>query len=201
MKLYFARHGETDWNVAKKIQGTTDIELNENGYNQARQLAEDLSAKQADLYKIYSSKQKRAYETAKVVGNHFGVPVEKRDGLEEVNLGLWEGHTWKEVEEQFPVEFEDWFAHRRYQKAPGGESYQDVLERLFSALDCIIAESKADNPQGKDILILSHGGVLLALLALQKDVPFEEMTSVIKIENAKTIELDAEEIVRIKGKL
>lgn len=68
-------------------------------------------------------------------------------------------------------------------------------------MDCIIAESKADNPQGKDILILSHGGVLLALMALQKDVPFEEMTSVIKIENAKTIELDAEEIVRIKGKL
>ena len=201
MKLYFARHGETDWNVAKKIQGTTDIELNENGYNQARQLAEDLSAKQADLYKIYSSKQKRAYETAKVVGDYFGVPVEKRDGLEEMNLDLWEGHTWKEVEEQFPVEFEDWFAHRRYHKAPGGEAYQDVLERLFSALDCIIAESKADNPQGKDILILSHGGVLLALMALQKDVPFEEMTSVIKIENAKTIELDAEEIVRIKGKL
>ena len=97
MKLYFARHGETDWNVAKRIQGTTDVELNEKGYDQARQLA--------------------------------------------------------------------------------------------------------DNPQGKDILILSHGGVLWALLALQKDVAFEEMTSVIKIENAKAIEFDLEEIVRIRGKL
>ena len=102
MKIYFARHGETDWNAAKRIQGTTDTELNDNGYEQASRLAEDLSAKQANLYKIYSSKQKRAYETAKVVGDHLGIPVVKMSGLEEMDLGVWEGHTWKEVEEQFP---------------------------------------------------------------------------------------------------
>ena len=201
MKIYFARHGETDWNAAKRIQGTTDTELNDNGYEQASRLAEDLSAKQANLYKIYSSKQKRAYETAKVVGNHFGIPVVKMSGLEEMNLGVWEGHTWKEVEEQFPAELKEWLTHRRYGKTPGGESYQDVLVRLFSALDRIIEESKVDNVEGKDILILSHGAVLLTLLALQKDVPFEIMTSVIEIENAKAIELDEEEITKIKKKL
>ena len=201
MKLYFARHGETDWNVAKRIQGSTDTPLNEKGYAQAKKLAENLSVQQVKLYKIFSSNQKRAYETAKVVGDYYHIPVEKKSGLEEINFGTWEGHTWEEVEEQFPTQFQEWHDHRRYTKAPQGESYQDVLVRVVHALDCIIGETKTYGTQEKNILILSHGSVLTILSALQKDIPFETMTSVIKIENAKVIELDAEEVQKIKKKI
>lgn len=151
MKIYFARHGETDWNIARRIQGTTDIPLNQTGLEQAKRLARNLSENKANLYKVYSSRQARAYETAKIVGDYLDVPVEKIDGLEEMNLGVWEGHTWNEEE--------------------------------------------------KDILILTHGAVLLTLLALEENVAFEVMTSVIEIENAKAIELDIDEIKKIKGKL
>ncbi len=201
MKIYFARHGETDWNIARRIQGTTDIPLNQTGLEQAKRLARNLSENKANLYKVYSSKQARAYETAKIVGDYFDVPVEKIDGLEEMNLGVWEGHTWKEVEEQYPEELQNWLNNRRYGRTPNGESYQDVLERLFHALDSILEESIHENEEEKDILILTHGAVLLTLLALEENVAFEVMTSVIEIENAKAIELDIDEIKKIKGKL
>ena len=201
MKIYFARHGETDWNIARRIQGTTDIPLNQTGLEQAKRLAKNLSEKTVNLYKVYSSKQSRAYETAKIVGDFFDIPVETIDGLEEMNLGVWEGHTWKEVEEQYPEELQNWLNNRRYGHTPNGESYQDVLERLFHALDDILKESVQENKEEKDILILSHGAVLLTLLALQKDVAFEVMTSVIEIENAKAIEFDCDELMKIKRKL
>lgn len=201
MNIYFARHGETDWNIAKRIQGTTDIALNQTGLEQAKQLAKNLLGKKVNLYKIYSSKQIRAYETARIVGDFLDIPVEQIDGLEEMKLGVWEGHTWKEVEKLYPEEFQYWLNNRRYTRTPSGESYQDVLERVFHALDRIMNESDQENKEGKDILILSHGAVLLTLMALKKDVAFEVMTSVIEIENAKAIQFDRDDLIKIKRKL
>lgn len=138
MKFYFARHGQTDWNTLRKVQGTTDIPLNENGIRQAYQLCDYLKENSISFTKIYSSYQTRAVQTAEIAAEQFNTGYETVKGLEEMNLGLFEGHTWDEILSMYAEEFELWQADRRYSTSPGGESYQMVLERVFQALDYIL---------------------------------------------------------------
>lgn len=201
MSIYFARHGETDWNIAMRVQGTTDIPLNENGMKQADLLFENLDKENVKLCQIYSSYQKRALTTAEIVGARCNVPVKVIRGLEEMNLGLFEGHTWEEIELLYPDEHSEWRSNKRYNKAPNGESYQDLLERVFLALDRIIEESKADLDLGKDILILTHGAVLMSLLTLKNDLDFNTSYMFIGVENAKAIKFELNELQTIRKKV
>ena len=96
MKLYLIRHGQTDWNVAGKIQGSTDIPLNDMGKRQAACLAEGMAGR--PVTKVFSSCLSRAYETARAIGSSQHVEVIKVHGLEEVGYGVWEGMTMEEIE-------------------------------------------------------------------------------------------------------
>ena len=100
MKLYLIRHGQTDWNVAGKIQGCHDIPLNATGKRQAEYLAEGMSRR--PVTHIFSSPQKRALETAQAIAGRQGVGVTALSGLREVEFGGWEGLTWKEIEAKDP---------------------------------------------------------------------------------------------------
>ena len=107
MKLYFIRHGQTDWNLARKIQGTTDIPLNENGIAQAHNVGRMLLEKK-DLYPIdhiFTSSLKRASKTAEIIASYLELPYAEAPGFYEVNLGKFEGKTWAESREEFPEEF------------------------------------------------------------------------------------------------
>lgn len=201
MRILFARHGETDWNVAKRVQGTTDIPLNENGIRQAGLLCENLKKDSIKLFRIYSSSQKRALTTAEIVGASYHVPVKVISGLEELNHGIFEGHTWEEIESLYPDKLKKWQSDKRYNKAPGGESYQDLLERLFSALDRIMEDAKEDTDSGRDILILTHGAVILSLLTVKDDLDFETSYSVISVENAKAIKLEQDDLEEMRRKV
>lgn len=201
MSIYFARHGETDWNIAKRVQGTTDIPLNENGMKQADLLFENLAKEKVKLCQIYSSYQRRALTTAEIVGVRCNVPVKVIRGLEEMNLGLFEGHTWEEIGMLYSDEHSEWQSNKRYNKAPSGESYQDVLDRVFSALDQIIEEAKADLDSGKDILILTHGAVLMSLLTLKNELDFNTSYMFIEIKNAKAIKFELSELQKIREKM
>lgn len=201
MSIYFARHGETDWNIAMRVQGTTDIPLNENGMKQADLLFENLEKENVKLCQIYSSYQRRALTTAEIVGARCNVPVKVIRGLEEMNLGLFEGHTWEEIGMLYSDEHSEWQSNKRYNKAPSGESYQDLLERVFSALDQIIEESKAALDLGKDILIVTHGAVLMSLLTLKNDLDFNTSYMYIAVENAKAIKFEISELQRIRNKV
>ena len=106
MKIYLIRHGQTDWNLAGRIQGSHDISLNETGKRQAEYLARGM--KKRPVVQIFSSKKKRAMETANAIGASQGVKVIPLDGLEEVEFGLWEGMTWKEIQEKYPEEYKIW---------------------------------------------------------------------------------------------
>ena len=114
MKFYFARHGQTDWNTLRKVQGTTDIPLNENGIRQAYQLCGYLKENGISIKKIYTSYQTRAVQTAEIAAEQFKTVYETVKGLEEMNLGLFEGHTWDEILSMYAEEFEQWQADRRY---------------------------------------------------------------------------------------
>lgn len=199
MSILLARHGETDWNIANKVQGTTDIPLNENGKRQAEVLCQNLRKDNIELEKICSSYQKRALETAEIVGDEYQVPVQVVRGLEEMNLGLFEGHTWEDILMLYPQENAKWYADKRYGKTPGGESYQDLLERFFVAYDQIVKDT--EDPTGQDILIITHGAVIMSLLTLQRDLDFKTSYEVIRVDNAKAIRMEIADMEALKQKL
>jgi len=127
MNYLFVRHGETDWNVLGKIQGRTDIPLNNNGIIQVKNLCLKINSMNPELKKIYTSVQIRAVQTAKLISEYSGLNFESINGIEEVNFGLWEGLSWTEVKSEYPKEYEEWIKNQRYAKTPNGESYQNTL--------------------------------------------------------------------------
>ena len=183
MKFYLTRHGETDWNIQNRIQGQTDTLLNERGREQAHELAKRLKD-EYEIKSIYTSRQKRARETAEVIGRAIHVTPIVREGLEEISLGSWEGYTWKQVREQFPDEYQAWYTNRRYQIPPGGESYQQLLNRLLPTLDAILNENSGN------VLMVSHSAVIMTLMTYLYDTPFEDMARNYKTGNTGVVEID-----------
>ncbi len=188
MKLYFIRHGQTDWNVKGKIQGSYDSELNETGIAQAIELSQKIMESHINISKIYSSKQKRALQTAVILGNEISVECIPFEGVEEINFGEWEGLSWNEVQETYPMTYKEWYQDRRYTKTPKGESYQELLERVLSAVHKIIATNH-DN-----VAIVTHSAVIMSLRCYITNTPFHELLQ-FKMDNADMIEIDSSMIV------
>ncbi len=184
MRLYFIRHGQTDWNLAGKIQGSSDIELNETGIAQAKELSRKLSEENYSIARIYSSKQKRAYQTASIISRTLGCELTPIDGLEEVRLGNWEGLSWQEVKSAYPSEYDAWYHDRRYYKSHQGESYQELLERVLPAVHHIISENT------KDVAIITHNAVIMCLQCYLTHTPFHRMID-FKAGNTSIITLDS----------
>lgn len=183
MKLYLVRHGETDWNIENKIQGQTDIELNENGKRQAQDFAARIIDENYKIDSIYTSSKKRACETAGIIGRALGIEPKVYPGLEEISLGKWEGYTWNQVKELFKEEYQIWRTNRRYQMPPSGESYQQLLDRLLPALDEIVKREKGN------ALVVTHSAVIMTLLSYLYDTPFEDMAKNYKTGNAEIVEI------------
>ena len=201
MKILLVRHGETDWNVAKRIQGSTDTPLNETGIEQAKRLAEELAKRETPIIGVYTSKLERAAKTAEYVAEKIGKECIVLPGLEEINFGLWEGITWEQVEEQFPVEYQTWRQNRRYGHPPKGESYQELVERVVVALQKVIKELKTDNLANNqnnsvkgDIVVVTHSADIMALMSFINDTPFHEMVKRYKTANTAIVEIEAETI-------
>jgi broad specificity phosphatase PhoE len=149
-KILFARHGETDWNRERRVQGHTDRPLNETGREQAAALADELESVRVDA--VYASDLARAQETAQIVAERLGLPITTLSELREKHFGTWEGLTDEEVLVRFP--------HARERGPWGdGETSEAMSERVVTAVRRIARE----HPDGQ-VLVVSHGGPLRALL-------------------------------------
>lgn len=184
MKLYFIRHGQTDWNTEGKIQGSTDTELNSTGIRQAEEMSRQVLESHIRISRIYTSRQKRALKSAQILSETLKVDYEIAEGLEEMNLGAWEGLTWDEVKAKFPVEYEEWYHNRRDTKPPKAESYQDMLNRVLASLHKIIHENE------HDVAIVTHSAVIKCLQCLITDTPFQSMGR-FKTENTDIAGIDS----------
>lgn len=152
MKLYIIRHGQTDWNIAKKIQGRQDIPLNERGHFQAQCLGKAMENR--PITAVFSSPQIRAMETAIAVASPAGVPVIPVRDLMEINYGVWEGKTEEELLRDDRALYEAWWSHPAETAPPEGESIIQVNERCRQAW-------KEIKPQlTGDAAIVAHGGLL-----------------------------------------
>ncbi|MGN0144603.1 MAG: histidine phosphatase family protein [Clostridium sp.] len=149
------RHGETEWNILGKFQGTTDIPLSEEGLRQARLLNDRLNG---DFDYIYASPLKRAYETAETISKGTGKNVQILEGLKEINFGRWEGLTIKKIAEMYPDVFKEWRTDKKEGRFCDGE--MSTLNASIRAKNCIM-EIVKKHP-GKKIAIVAHGGIIKA---------------------------------------
>lgn len=187
MKLFLIRHGQTEWNVKGKIQGSYDSELNDTGITQAYELSKKIIESDYKFSKIYSSQQKRALKTAQILSEATNVECIPMKGLEEINLGEWEGLSWTEVQERYPREFEEWQMNLRYTKSPKGESYQDMTERALTAIHKII------NENSNDVAIVTHSAVIMCLQCYITNTPFDKMMK-FKADNTAITEIDSDRL-------
>lgn len=147
--LYFTRHGETDWNVARKICGITDIPLDENGRSDAWELARKISEGNFGIEEILHSPLSRAAETAKIVSEKCGIPARSEPLLVERNCGRFEG-TLNTSQEFLACQ------RQICDDYSGGESMLRVCQRIYNLLDRL----KSD---GRTYLLVGHNGIARAV--------------------------------------
>ena len=175
MRLYVARHGQTQYNLEKRICGRADVELTDRGVRQAEELAEKLVSYSIDL--IISSPLNRARKTAKIVGEKVGAPVYFEDRLMERDYGLTDG----------TYEGTPGFVHTFRQFAytyPDGESLLQVDQRVYNFLDEVKFKF-----HDKNVLIVSHGGVCRVINSYFKSLSNEEFYDFV-LDNCKVLEYE-----------
>jgi len=148
------RHGRTAWNVAGRVQGSSDIPLDDVGRQQARDAAEQLALLRPT--RILSSDLSRALETAQTLGAVAGVEVETDERFREMSFGVREGLTWQQAWEQYPSQMEAWVQGDETQ-IPGSETHQMAGERFAAGLADRLAER-----DDRVTVVVAHGGVLRA---------------------------------------
>lgn len=158
------RHGRTSWNLAGRVQGQTDTELDEVGRAQARAAAARLAALEPD--RIISSDLTRARDTAQALGDVTGRKVELDPRFREINFGAREGMTWREAWAAFPEGMRSWVDGDET-KIPGSETHRQAGERFAVGL----REALTDLPPGGVLVVVAHGAVLRTGACVFLDIP------------------------------
>lgn len=152
-RFCLVRHGETDWNAQRRIQGNLDLPLNANGIAQASAAARGLAA--AGIDAIYSSDLARARQTAEAAARHTGLRSTFCEQLRERRYGIFEGLTYDEAKQQHPEVYARFESRDTAYAVPGGESLNELAARVETALKRIAQDHPAQT-----VLVVTHGGVL-----------------------------------------
>ncbi|WP_109483104.1 histidine phosphatase family protein [Paraburkholderia sp. C35] len=205
-QVLFIRHGETDWNRIKRIQGHIDIPLATSGVDQAQRLAERFAreAKEgARLDAIYSSDLMRAQQTAQPFADVLGLPLNLKEGLRERNYGAFQGHDSDEIALRFPDEYAQWQTRDPGFSPPEGESQRVFYHRVLHAIEPIVAA----HPDQR-IACVAHGGVLDCVYRFANGLTLEAPRSypllntsvnVVEFENGRAKVLSWADVVHLDG--
>jgi len=152
-RLCVVRHGETDWNAGKRIQGQIDIPLSALGHAQARATGNALQDE--GFAALYSSDLIRARQTAEATAHLAHLPLQLSPGLRERHYGIFEGLTYEEAAARFPQEYARHHARDPRFVPEGGESLLDLAARIGKTCEDI-----ARRHAGEAVVLFTHGGVL-----------------------------------------
>ena len=177
MKLYIIRHGQTDWNKEGRIQGKTDIELNEEGIEQAKEAARILEDYPIDI--IVSSTLKRAKKTAEIINEAKNAPIMFDKALEERGFGDFEGKIRKEIHDEILDSgiLSNYSLNKEYK---GVETIRSLCDRVWGLID----ELK-DGYKDKNILLVTHGGVTRAINGYFNGANKEGILEDLKLSNCE----------------
>lgn len=165
--LYIIRHGETEWNKLRRIQGHSDIDLNPLGQEQAERLAVHIA--NHPITGVYSSDLKRARDTAQKLAHRVGAPLQTYPTLRERNYGEWEGLTIDEIKNRYSYPAVD-------ETAYGIEAFEAMQQRANQ----ILSELAEKHPE-QTIAVVSHGGFINAFLHYVTNG--EQGTGITRIDN------------------
>ena len=158
-RLLLARHGQSVSNAVRRFQGAQDVALSELGALQAEALGQAI--RRLHIAAVYTSPLERARRTAEIAAAGLGVPLTPVDDLRELSLGDWEGRTVEEIRALPGDPYEQWVRDPVACLPPGAEPLAEVQARVVSAM----ADIAADHPNGQQVLVVCHGGVISAYLA------------------------------------
>jgi len=158
-RLLLARHGQSVSNAVRRFQGAQDVALSELGARQADALGQAI--RRLPIAAVYTSPLERARRTAEIAAAGLGVPLTPVDDLRELSLGEWEGRTVEEIRALPGDPYEQWVRDPVACVPPGGEPLPEVQARVVSAM----ADIAAAHPNGQQVLVVCHGGVISAYLA------------------------------------
>jgi broad specificity phosphatase PhoE len=152
-KLVLIRHGETEWNSDKRIQGSVDVPLSPRGIRQAEALAETLLGDGMSFGRAYASDLDRSRTTAQILAERLDVPVLVTSPLlRELHCGAWEGRFIEDLRTNESEAYEAWIHHPDF-VIPAGESIMDLHHRVELFLD----EQKAALDETENVLVVAHG--------------------------------------------
>lgn len=162
--LLLVRHGMTSWNALGRLQGQSDIALNETGRRQSAALAARLANEPFDA--IYASDLQRAWYTAQAIAAAHHRPVYPEPCLREIHFGEWEGLTYAEIQQRDPQAAAAWQEDLLGFAPPGGET----LAQLTTRVQAFVEQMKREHAE-QTILLVAHGGPLQVLLCLALGLP------------------------------
>jgi broad specificity phosphatase PhoE len=176
--ILLARHGESDWNRAKRWQGWADRPLTARGREQAHELARRLEETELDA--VYSSDLARARETAEIVARAKGVTITTTPDLREVDVGSWSGLTRAEAEARFPEAYARWLSGG--EGWDDGEAYEEMSKRVLRAVMTI-----AEHHPGQRVLAVAHGGSIRGIHAAALGVDVHTYRRIQRVEPNATL--------------
>ena len=172
-RIFFIRHGETDWNRDKRIQGHLDIPLAPSGVEQAARLGARFADAARDglrLDAICCSDLVRARQTAQPVADALGLPVQIAPGLRERLFGGFQGLDGDGIAARYPAEYAQWRSHDPNFTPPQGESLRAFYHRVLHALEPVLAA----HPDGR-VACVTHGGVLDCVYRFARGVALDAL--------------------------
>ncbi len=175
-KLLLVRHGDTEFNSARRFQGHSDIELSTAGYRQAERLRDRLAAEKIDI--IFSSDLKRALVTAELISSRHRVSLITCPELREINYGKLEGLTFEEISRFYPEVGDRCLNWSLQLEFPDGESFDELKERVSKFLDRLEKHTSEQT-----ILIVAHGGPLRLMVCYLLGIELRHWQQ-IRLDNA-----------------
>ena len=172
-RFCLVRHGETDWNAERRLQGHTDIDLNARGLAQAEQMARAIKKINLAFDVLYTSDLQRAAKTAKAIEQLFSTFAITNAGLRERHLGALQGLTTDEAPQLEPDLWKSHLSRNVTEELRGGESIQQFADRISTALEKI-----REQYLGKTVLLVSHGGALDMMYRIASNQPLDAAKAV-----------------------
>ncbi len=170
VKIILVRHGETDWNLVKRIQGgDSDTPLNENGQRQAAALATRL--KDENILAVFSSPLQRALNTAQAIAASHRLKIEELPALKEIKVGILEGRLAAEITQHFDEYLCGDGAEKKVYIPPGGESIEDVQKRAWDTITGLAAQYSNGS-----LVLVTHYFVIMAVVCRVLELPLYKMS-------------------------
>ncbi len=180
LTLHLVRHGQTNFNAERRVQGQHDSVLDEVGIGQAQQLRPLIES--LGLSAVYSSSNVRAKQTTEILMQEIPVAVEYRDALREIYMGPWQQRLWREVLESDREHFTYFMSEPDRFFLEGAETFAELQTRGVAAIQEIIARHFATDAS-RHVLVVSHGAILKTIIAHYANVPISQMWAEPHLEN------------------